>query len=134
MAYGTDVDLATRVVNEVGEAMARDLAWANDLLETPRVERVEAIGEYGVTLKVLGRVRAPALPAVAGELRRRLLGAFAVNGIELPRPRRVVLARTSRRTRSRPGGPPARPGGLSPGSERSSERRDPSGRACRSDA
>jgi small-conductance mechanosensitive channel len=92
VAYGTDVDLATKVVNEVGEGMARDLAWANDLLETPRVERVEAIGEYGVTLKVLGRVRAPALPGVTGELRRRLLGAFSANGIELPRPRSVVLA------------------------------------------
>ena len=75
--------------------IARDLAWANDLLETPTVERVEAIGEYGVTLKVLGRVRAPALPGVTGELRRRLLGAFAANGIELPRPRSVVLASTA---------------------------------------
>ena len=54
------------------------------------------MGEYGVTLKVLGQVRAPALPAVTGELRRRLLGAFAANGIELPRPQRVVLAHDRR--------------------------------------
>jgi len=92
LASGTDVERATRVVNGVGDAMAADLAWGRELLETPRVERVEAIGEYGITLKVLGRVRAPALPAVTGELRRRLLGAFAANGIELPKPRSVVLS------------------------------------------
>jgi hypothetical protein len=48
-----------------------------------------------VTLKILGQVRAPALPAVTGEIRRRLLAAFATAGIELPRPRSVVLAQSA---------------------------------------
>jgi small-conductance mechanosensitive channel len=45
-----------------------------------------------VTLKVLGTVRASEQWAVSGELRRRLLTAFAENGIEMPQPQRVVLA------------------------------------------
>lgn len=92
VAYGTDVEKATTVVDEVGAAMAADPAWRRRVLEAPRVERVEALGEYGITLKVLGQVRATEQPAASGELRRRLLVAFAANGIEIPRPQRVVLA------------------------------------------
>ena len=71
--------------------------------------RVEAIGELGVTLKVVGKVRAPALPAAHGELRRRLLSAFAANGIELPRPQRVVLAKDPFPDPIAPGGQGAGP-------------------------
>jgi small-conductance mechanosensitive channel len=54
---------------------------------------VEALGEYGVTLKILGTVRATEQWAAAGELRKRLLAAFKANGIEIPRPQRVILSR-----------------------------------------
>jgi small-conductance mechanosensitive channel len=57
------------------------------------VDRVAALGEYGVTLKILGTVRAQDQWAAAGELRKRLLAAFHANGIEIPRPQRVVLTR-----------------------------------------
>jgi small conductance mechanosensitive channel len=93
VAYGTDIEKATRVVNDVGEAMYADPAWRRRVMEAPHVERVEALGEYGITLKVLALVRAPEQWAAAGELRKRLLAAFATHGIEIPRPQRVVLAR-----------------------------------------
>ena len=63
------------------------------MLEAPRVDRVAALGEYGVTLKILGTVRAPEQWAAAGEFRKRLLAAFHEHGIEIPRPQRVVLSR-----------------------------------------
>src|SRR5919109_2209166 len=59
LAYGTDVDRAIQVVDEVGQAMKADPAWQKAVLEPPRVDRVDAIGEQGVTLKILGSVRAP---------------------------------------------------------------------------
>src|SRR5262245_30359016 len=93
VAYGTDVDTATAVVDEVGQAMAADPAWKRRVMEAPRVERVEALAEYGITLKVLGTVRAPEQWAAGGELRKRLLAAFREHDIEIPRPQRVVLAR-----------------------------------------
>ena len=93
LAYGTDIDMATRVVDEVGRAMAGDPAWKRRILEAPKVDRVAALAEYGVTLKILGTVRAPDQWAAAGELRKRLLDAFRAHGIEIPRPQRVVLAR-----------------------------------------
>lgn len=93
VAYGTDMDRAIAVVDEVGRAMAEDPIWKRRILETPRVERVEALGEYGVTLKILGSVRAQEQWAAGGEFRKRLLWALQSNGIEIPRPQRVVLAR-----------------------------------------
>jgi small conductance mechanosensitive channel len=93
VAYGTDIDRATAVVDEVGHGMAGDPIWKRRVLEAPRVDRVAALGEYGVTLKILGTVRAPDQWAAAGELRKRLLAAFTEHGIEIPRPQRVILSR-----------------------------------------
>jgi len=93
IAYGTDVERATRVVDDVGRAMVADADWRRRLMEAPHVERVEAMGEYGITIKILGLVRATEQWAAGGELRKRLLAAFATHGIEIPRPQRVVLAR-----------------------------------------
>jgi moderate conductance mechanosensitive channel len=93
VAYGTDIDRAIDVVDGVGRALNDDPVWRRRILEPPRVERVEALGEYGVTLKILGSVRAPEQWAAAGEFRKRLLAALEANGIEIPRPQRVILSR-----------------------------------------
>ncbi len=92
VAYGTDLDRAILIVDELGRELAADPIWKRRVLEPPHVERIEALGEYGITLKVLGNVRASDRWAAAGELRKRLLDAFKANGIELPRPARVVFA------------------------------------------
>jgi small conductance mechanosensitive channel len=93
VAYGTDIDKAIDIVDKVGQEMTDDPVWKRRILERPRVERIEAIGEYGVTLKILGSVRAPEQWAAGGEFRKRLLAALEANGIEIPRPQRVVLSR-----------------------------------------
>ena len=93
VAYGTDIDKAIGVVDKAGAEMAGDPVWKRRVLEAPRVERVSALGEYGVTLKILGTVRAADQWAAGGDFRKRLLAAFEANGIEIPRPQRVVLAR-----------------------------------------
>ena len=93
VAYDTDIDRAIDVVDDVGRRMAGEPEWKRRVLEAPRVERVEALGEYGVTLKILGSVRAQEQWAARGEFRKRLLAALQANGIEIPRPQRVVLSR-----------------------------------------
>jgi small conductance mechanosensitive channel len=103
VVYGTDIDLATEVVNGVGQALVDDPQWGPRILEAPRVERVSALGELGVTLKILGTVRASEQWAVGGELRKRLLAAFQGSGIEIPQPQRVVLAQASARDIAQPG-------------------------------
>jgi len=92
VAFGTDIDKAIEVVDELGRTMAADPVWKRRILEAPRVERVERIEERGITLKILGTVRASEQWAAGGEFRKLLLAAFARNGIQLPRPQQVVVA------------------------------------------
>ena len=93
VAYGTDIDKAIEVVDEVGREMAADPVWKRRVLEAPRVERVEALGDFGITLKILGSVRAADRWSAGGDFRKRLLDAFKKHRIEIPRPQRVVLSR-----------------------------------------
>jgi small conductance mechanosensitive channel len=90
IAYDADVDRAMALVAEVGAAMQADPAWADRVLEAPTALRVETLGELGMSIKVTGRVRAGEQWNANGEVRRRILAAFAANGIDLPS-RGVVL-------------------------------------------
>jgi small conductance mechanosensitive channel len=91
VAFGTDIDRAIQVVDELGRQMHEDPIWKRRILEPPRVERVESIEERGITLKILGTVRASEQWAAGGEFRKLLLEAFARNGIQLPRPPQVIV-------------------------------------------
>ena len=91
VAYDTDIDRATAIVNEVGAAMIADPAWSARLLEAPYLLRVDALGELGMTLRVAGRVRASDRFVAPGELRKRLLAAFQANSIEIAVRGRMVL-------------------------------------------
>jgi small conductance mechanosensitive channel len=91
VAFGTNIDKAINVVDELGRQMHDDPVWKRRILEPPRVERVESIEERGITLKILGTVRASEQWAAGGEFRKLLLEAFARNGIQLPRPPQVIV-------------------------------------------
>ncbi|HET7031044.1 MAG TPA: mechanosensitive ion channel family protein [Candidatus Limnocylindrales bacterium] len=91
VAFGTDIDRAIQVVADLGRQMHDDPIWKRRILEPPRVERVESIEERGITLKILGTVRASEQWAAGGEFRKLLLEAFARNGIQLPRPPQVIV-------------------------------------------
>ncbi len=105
VAFGADLEAVTRVVNEVGQAMAADPAWSSRLLEVPTLLRVPAVSDLGVTIRVAGKVKAADRWSAPSELRQRLLTAFQANGIDIPVRGRVVLERD----RTDPGGVPIDP-------------------------
>jgi small-conductance mechanosensitive channel len=90
VVHGTDIEAATEVINEVGMQLHDDPEWGPRLLEAPSVVRVSNVDDLGVTLKVLGQVRAAEQWAVAGELRKRILAAFADRGVRIPTNRFVL--------------------------------------------
>lgn len=108
VAYDTDIDAATDLINRVGEEMQADEEWGPRLLEAPKVMRVNALADSAVTLKVLGQVRAAEQWAVAGELRKRILAAFGRGGVEIPFPHQVIV------TRAGPGAAEPRTAGAEP--------------------
>jgi moderate conductance mechanosensitive channel len=93
VAYNTNIDRAVEIINRVGDELRAEEEWATRMLEAPKVVRVNAFADSAVTLKVLGQVRAAEQWSVAGELRKRILTAFAREGIEIPYPHRVVVSR-----------------------------------------
>lgn len=95
VAYDTDIDAATAVINQVGEELHADPEWGPRMLEPPKVVRVAGVGDSQVTLKVLGQVKPAEQWAVAGELRKRILAAFSKAGIKIPFPHRVVVRQGS---------------------------------------
>ncbi len=103
VAYGSDINRVIEVVNDLGRKMAEEPEWKRRVLEAPQVARVEALSETGVTLKILGSVRATERWAAAGELRKRVLDAFRENDIEIPRAQRFFVAHPGA------GGPPSAP-------------------------
>ncbi len=107
VGYDTDIERATAVIDRIGAEMLADETWSERMIEAPGVVRVDALGDSGVTLKVLGQVRAAEQWAVAGELRKRILATFAREGIEIPFPHRVMISRS---VGSGPGEPAAEAG------------------------
>lgn len=93
VAYDTDIDRATEIIDRVGDDLLADSEWGPRLLEAPRVVRVSSLAASSVTLKILGQVRAAEQWAVSGQLRKRILAAFGSNGIEIPYPHQVMISR-----------------------------------------
>lgn len=93
VSYREDLDRVRAVMDRVGADLAADPEWRDRILEAPKVLRVDALADSGVTLKILSTTRPLAQWDVAGELRRRIKATFDREGIEIPYPHRVVIAR-----------------------------------------
>jgi small conductance mechanosensitive channel len=102
--YGVDLERLTGVINEAGQALADDPAWRERVLQPPALLRIGRLGEYGMTAKVLGTVRAIDRWAATGEFRRRLLEGAEREGLTIGWPveaTEVLAAQTDPTTKSR---------------------------------
>ena len=90
VAYGTDLDRAIEVMNQVGTELAEDEKWKEQLIEAPQVQRVNNFGDSGIDIRIAGRVKPHEKWAVTGELRLRLKKAFDKENIEIPWPHTKV--------------------------------------------
>ena len=102
IGYDADVDRVMALIDEAGAALAADPAWARRILEAPAAVRVDAFGDIGMSIKVIGKVGAGEQWAATGELRRRVLAAFADAGISLPH-RNVIFERWDTASMKSPG-------------------------------
>jgi small conductance mechanosensitive channel len=76
-----DMERAIEIINRIGAEMFADPDWAGRLLEQPAYGAITGVTDLGVTLRAVGKVAAAERWAAASELRRRLLMAFAAEGI-----------------------------------------------------
>jgi small-conductance mechanosensitive channel len=98
VSYSEDLDHVMRVIDRVGEEMAADPEWAPCIITPPKALRVDAFGDSGIDIKILGDTKPIKQWDVMGELRRRLKKAFDEEGIEIPYPHRVMVTRGAKAT------------------------------------
>lgn len=91
VSYDTDLEHAIAVINRVGNELAQDPDWQEQIREAPQFLRVDAFGDSAIELKILGETKPAQQWDVTGELRKRLKVAFDKEGIEIPYPHRVVV-------------------------------------------
>lgn len=90
VAYKEDLDRVIDVINDVCQGLKSDPVWGEDLLSTPRVERVDNLGDSGIDIKILGDTKPIRQWALSGELRKRLKKRFDQEGIEIGWPHTMV--------------------------------------------
>lgn len=90
VAYGEDLDHVIEVINRVCKEMAEDPKWSADFVSTPKVLRVDKLGDSGIDLKILGDTKPLRQWDVTGELRLRIKRTFDKEGIEIPWPHTKV--------------------------------------------
>ncbi len=98
VAAGTDLERATEVLGAVCATLAEAGEWRGRFIEPPRVLRVDTAvaGDPGIPILVTATVRPGEQWEIAGELRRRVLGAFREAQIDLAAGRTVIVSRDSR--------------------------------------
>jgi small conductance mechanosensitive channel len=90
LAVDTNVDHAQEVIKRVADGVWNDPEWRGDILEEPEVWGVERLGPDGIVIRLVVKTKPAQQFTVMRELRRRLLEAFAAEGVELPDPGRMV--------------------------------------------
>jgi small conductance mechanosensitive channel len=90
VAYGENLDHVIEVINAVCDEMAKEPKWKADFVTTPKVLRVDNLGDSGIDIKILGDTKPSRQWDVMGELRLRLKKTFDREGIEIPWPHTKV--------------------------------------------
>ena len=91
VAYKEDLDRVMAIIRKTWEEIANDPDWAPFLIsKTPWLLRVDAFGDSGIVIKVVGETQPIKQWDVMGELRRRIKRTFDEEGIEIPWPHTKV--------------------------------------------
>ena len=91
VAYKEDLDRVMALIRKTWEELADDPDWGPFLIsKTPWLLRVDAFGDSGIVIKVVGETQPIKQWDVMGELRRRIKRVFDEEGIEIPWPHTKV--------------------------------------------
>lgn len=90
ISYSSDLEKVIKVVNKVGDELAKDPEWKDFIVKPPQFLRVDDFAESAIVIKILGETKPIKQWDVTGELRKRLKIAFDKEGIEIPFPQRVI--------------------------------------------
>jgi moderate conductance mechanosensitive channel len=96
VAYGTDIDAASELIQRVASEMAQEEDYLETFLDDPEIWGVENLGNDSVDIRLVIKTEPGKQYAIARELRRRIKNAFDAAEVEIPFPQRTVWLRTER--------------------------------------
>lgn len=79
----TDVDRLVEVIDEVGVKLSEDENWKDKILEAPHFLNIGTFSDVALEVTITGKTNPSQQWSVTGEMRRRLLKAFAKHHIVL---------------------------------------------------
>lgn len=79
----TDIDTLSSIIDEVGLKLSEDEKWKTKILEAPHFLNIGTFSDVALEVTITGKTNPSQQWSVTGEMRRRLLKAFAKHKIEL---------------------------------------------------
>ena len=79
----TDVDRLVEIIDEVGVKLSEDENWKDKILEAPHFLNIGTFSDVALEVTITGKTTPSQQWSVTGEMRRRLLKAFAKHHIVL---------------------------------------------------
>lgn len=77
VTYDSDILAVEKMINDIGQKLAKDAVWEDLFTQPIRFLRVDSFSETGVVVRAVGTVKPASQWDVAGEFRKRLLVAAA---------------------------------------------------------
>ncbi|MCA9352288.1 mechanosensitive ion channel [Patescibacteria group bacterium] len=96
VGYNSDIDQVREVINQIGQDIATDPDFTDDIIEAPYFLRVGALADYSIKIHILGKVLPKKQYHITGILRERIKKAFEREGIEIPYPTNIQYSRTEK--------------------------------------
>ena len=91
VSYGDDLEQVFKVINKIGEELAGESPWSDDIISAPTVLGVDGFGDSSVDIRVVGDTQPGRQWAVTREFRLRIKLAFDAEAIEIPYPHRTLV-------------------------------------------
>ncbi|NCS98595.1 mechanosensitive ion channel family protein [Candidatus Parcubacteria bacterium] len=90
VSYNTDIEKVKEVINRVGNELAEDPDFKENIIDAPKYVRIDSFDDSSISIKILGETKPLAQWEIAGEMRARLKKAFDEEGVEIPFPQMVI--------------------------------------------
>lgn len=109
VAYETDIDNASAIMQRVADDMAAEPEWSEFFFEPAEVWGVQDLADNQITIRMVAKVTPAKQWSIERELRARIKVAFDEAGVEIPFPQRTVWVRDDRLLGDGPRGDGAMP-------------------------
>ncbi|NES94382.1 MAG: mechanosensitive ion channel family protein [Desertifilum sp. SIO1I2] len=90
VSYGSDVDRALSIIDEVAQKMSKEPVWREKIIDPPQVLGIDQISHMGVLIRVWIKTKPLEQWSVAREYRRRLKIALDQQGIAIGVPQQSL--------------------------------------------